>query len=98
MIKKVEDMEAADHQRIKFLVKVGDIDEIISYTTLCDIIEEQHMQDAQTHEDDQVWLSKASLTTRDPSKGEMTTTRDPNGMSRLNGMMAPSHGSLLPPS
>ena len=40
-MKKIEDFDADNHQRIKFLVEVADHEEIISYTELCDLIEQQ---------------------------------------------------------
>jgi hypothetical protein len=35
---------AENHKKIKFLVKIGDgnFDEIISYNTLCDMVEDQN--------------------------------------------------------
>ena len=39
--KKILDRDAENHENIKFLVETGDIEEVIAYTELCDIINEQ---------------------------------------------------------
>lgn len=43
VIKKISDRDAANHEKIKFLVELGDgtYEDIVSYVELCDIIEQQ---------------------------------------------------------
>ena len=44
VIRKVLDRDAENHQNIKFLLSLGDdeLEEIISYNELCDLVEDQH--------------------------------------------------------
>ena len=58
IIQKILDHDAENHQKIKFLVKLGDgdFDEIITYNTLSSIIEEQ--QDNKDNNTDAVWIFK----------------------------------------
>jgi hypothetical protein len=53
--RKIQDDEAENHQNIKFLVEIGEgkFDEIITYNTLSNIIEEQ--QDAVIDDDEKKW-------------------------------------------
>jgi hypothetical protein len=50
VMQKLYDRDAADHERIKFIIKLGDgegrLDEIMAYNELCDIIERQHEAEA----------------------------------------------------
>ena len=48
IIKKIHDADADNHQNIKFLCKVGDdgAEEIMSYTEICHLIEEQDLAEA----------------------------------------------------
>jgi hypothetical protein len=48
VIKKINDLDAAEHINIKFLIDVADgaYEDIIGYVTLCDLIEEQESQPA----------------------------------------------------
>ena len=48
IVKKVEDLDAKNHERIKMLVSYDDdrIEEIITYNKLCDIVAEQHNAEA----------------------------------------------------
>ncbi len=50
ILKKIHDRDADNHQRIKMLISYDDdkIEEIMSYNELCDIVEEQHEQEAQS--------------------------------------------------
>jgi hypothetical protein len=57
---QIVDNDAANHQRIKFLVEMshGQLDKIIAYNELSDIIEQQH--EAELHApDDSTWAFKA---------------------------------------
>ena len=47
--KKIGDMDAKNHQNIKFLIDVGDggHEDIISYVELCDLVEEQEQKKAE---------------------------------------------------
>ena len=44
--RKIMDRDAENHQNIKFLIEIGsgELEEIITYTELCDIIEKQQLQ------------------------------------------------------
>jgi hypothetical protein len=48
ILRKIQDHNAESHNKIKFLVELGDgdFDEIISYNTLCDLGEVQHDETA----------------------------------------------------
>jgi hypothetical protein len=52
IVKKIHDMDAANHQRIKMLVAYDDdkIEELMSYNELCDIVAEQHDREARLRE------------------------------------------------
>ena len=58
IIQKILDHDAENHQNIKFLVKLGDgdFDEIITYNTLSNIIENQ--LDQQANNADAIWIFK----------------------------------------
>ena len=57
VIKKIQDDDADNHQKIKFLVQVGDdCEKIMGYTKLCNIIEEQNQQELE--DPDHTWICK----------------------------------------
>jgi hypothetical protein len=58
IVQKILDNDAANHEKIKFIVKLGegDFDEIISYNTLSNIVEEQ--EDIHNGNTDTVWAFK----------------------------------------
>jgi hypothetical protein len=65
--RQIVDNDAANHQRIKFLVEMsnGQLDEIIAYNELSDIIEEQH--EAELHAPaDSTWAFKSISTHQGP--------------------------------
>ena len=47
IVQKINDIEAQNHKNLKFVLKLGDgeIDELIAYNELCDLIEAQHEQE-----------------------------------------------------
>jgi len=47
IVKRINDMDSSNHKNIKFLIKYGDpsYEEIIAYTELCDILEQQHLDE-----------------------------------------------------
>ena len=58
IVQKILDNDAANHEKIKFLVRIGDgeFDEIISYNELSNIVEEQHERQADSP--DTAWSYK----------------------------------------
>jgi hypothetical protein len=50
IVQKILDNDAANHEKIKFLVRIddGEFDEIISYNELSNIVEEQHERQLET--------------------------------------------------
>ena len=66
MTKQIIDWEAQNHQHIKFLIRVGDseLEEIIAYSELSDIVERQHEAEANGEMD--VWLFKGVLDHKGP--------------------------------
>eukprot|EP00957_Ditylum_brightwellii_P053256 4038058-Ditylum_brightwellii.AAC.1 len=69
--RKVLDREAEDHQAIKFLVTIGDgeLEEIISYNELSDIVERQHAAEADGELD--TWAYDAILEHEGPLRPGM---------------------------
>ena len=67
VIRKVEDLDAADHQRIKFLVEFGhnNHEAIIAYNQLCDYIEDQ-----EENQDDKAWTFKGIIGHQGPLKAK----------------------------
>ena len=68
VIKKIEDMDAKNHQNIKFIIEYGDpvYEEIISYGELSDIVEKQHMEELE--EEDRLYIFKKILSHEGPLK------------------------------
>jgi hypothetical protein len=58
IVQKILDNDAANHEKIKFLVRIGDgdFDEIIVYNELSNIVEEQHERNLDTS--DALWVFK----------------------------------------
>ena len=67
VIRKVEDLDAADHQRIEFLVEFGhnNHEAIIAYNQLCDYIEDQ-----EENPDDKAWTFKGITGHQGPLKAK----------------------------
>jgi hypothetical protein len=60
--RKIQDMDAANHQEIKFLIEVGEgaFDEIIAYNELSDLIERRNLEETEEAEDANAgWAFKA---------------------------------------
>ena len=51
VVRKIQDMDAENHQRLKFLVEVGDHEELMTYTELCDALNDQDEESP----DDRLW-------------------------------------------
>ena len=70
IIKKINDEDAQNHQNIKFLCKVGDDDaeEILTYTEICQLIEEQD-----AHDEEKQWTYKTLLAHQGPPKSTNKT-------------------------
>ena len=68
--RKVLDKEAAEHQQIKFILKIGDgeLEELISYSALADIIEQQHEEEAQQDPNEKLWTFTGVLDHEGPLK------------------------------
>ena len=47
VVKKILDQDAKNHQNIKMLIEIDDVEELIAYTELADIMEKQHEEDSQ---------------------------------------------------
>ena len=45
VMKKIIDNDAQNHQNIKMLIEIDDVEELIAYNELSDIIEQQHEDD-----------------------------------------------------
>ena len=45
VVKKIIDHDAQNHQNIKMLIEIDDVEELIAYTELSNIIEQQHDED-----------------------------------------------------
>ena len=58
VIKKVLDRDAAEHQNIKFLLKLsdGELEELITYNELSDLIERQHLDEATRNDKGELFL------------------------------------------
>jgi hypothetical protein len=58
ILRKIQDNDAENHNKIKFLVELGDgdFDKIISYNTLCDLVEDQHDENDL---EEKVWVVKS---------------------------------------
>jgi hypothetical protein len=58
ILRKFQDHDSENHNKIKFLVELGDgdFDEIVSYNTLCDLVEDQHDE---TAPEEKVWGFKS---------------------------------------
>ena len=59
VVRKLATLDATNHQNIKFLVKTGDVEEVMGYVELSDAIEEQ-IQDEVDHPD-KYWTYKSIL-------------------------------------
>jgi hypothetical protein len=61
IVRKINDDDAANHQKIKFLVELGggDADEIIAYAELSALVEEQ--RDEEIRNPDRPWIYKAII-------------------------------------
>ena len=68
VLRKIQDHEAHNHANIKFLVELGDgaFDEIISYNTLCECIEQ--LEDEKIDSAEKVWTFKEILGHQGPLK------------------------------
>jgi hypothetical protein len=65
--RKIVDNDAANHQKVKFLVEMSDgkLEEIIAYNELSDVIERQH--EAELHSPDSAsWAFKKITEHQDP--------------------------------
>jgi hypothetical protein len=58
ILRKIQDNNAENHNKIKFLVEIGDgdFDEIISYNTLYDLVEDQNEDIIQ---EEKTWIFKS---------------------------------------
>ena len=61
VVRKINDDDAANHQNIKFLVEIGngDVDEIIAYAELSDLVEAQREEELLNP--DKAWIYKAII-------------------------------------
>ena len=68
IVQKINDLDALNHQNIKMIVKYGDddVEEIMAYTELCDIVEDQINED--TKNPDQLWFFKEVIGHSGPLK------------------------------
>jgi hypothetical protein len=68
VVRKIRDQDADNHQKIKFLIEVGDgeMDEIITYNELSDLIEKQH--EAEVNGETDVWTFKSIVGHQGPLK------------------------------
>jgi hypothetical protein len=73
ILRKIQDHNAKNHNKIKFLVGLGDHDfeKIISYNTLCDLVEDQHVE---TVPEEKVWVFTSD--TKALSRGKIQPTMD----------------------
>ena len=70
IVKKIQDLDAANHERIKMIVAYDDdrIEELMSYNELCDIVAEQH--DAELRGETELWTFQDVLEHQGPLKPE----------------------------
>ena len=93
IIQKINDADADNHQNIKFLCQVGDegAEEIIAYTEICQLIEEQDRADAteKLHTYQKIIDHHGPLNPSDYSTNPIFI------MSRSSGRMDLRHGNLF---
>jgi hypothetical protein len=72
---KIQDNDAENHNKIKFLIEIGDgnFDEIISYNTLCDLVEDQNED---IIEEEKPGFSNLTKDTKAPSRKKILTMKD----------------------
>jgi hypothetical protein len=67
VVRKIRDNDSENHQKIKFLVEVGDgLDEILAYNELSDLIEQQH--EAEAKGETKIWSFKDIIGHQGPLK------------------------------
>ena len=64
VIRKLATQDAANHQNLKFIVKVGDVEDVMSYVELCDTIEAQIQDEMESP--DKYWTYKGILEHQGP--------------------------------
>ena len=77
IVKKINDLDAQNHHNIKMIVKYSDddIEEIMAYTELCDIIEDQ--MEREENNPEKLWIFKEVLSHSGPLK--QSDSRAQNG-------------------
>ena len=64
VIRKLATLDAANHQHLKFIVKVGDVEDVMGYVELCDTVEQQ-IQEEQA-DPDKYWTYKGIIDHQGP--------------------------------